>query len=143
MRLGSYAGRLLNRTGDTGDGLLARKIGNVDKGIVEGRENVGDTEDKLALSNLGTERDGVLLLLNLDFFGGLQHLQVSFPIHRFSTNFATESWIDHHSCSNTRDSTHHLDEFGGGSLRMTRRTTSRQLDGRVSDLSASEHNIAK
>jgi hypothetical protein len=36
-------------TGDTGDGFAARKIGDVDEGVVEGSEDTGDTEDKLTL----------------------------------------------------------------------------------------------
>ena len=57
----------------------------MNEGIVERGEDVGNAEDKFALSDLGAERDGVLLLLNLDFFGGLgeRHPKVSFPIHQF------------------------------------------------------------
>ena len=58
------------RTGDTRDGLLAGEIGDMDEGVVEGCVDVGDTEDKLALSDLGTERDG-LFLRGLDLLGGL------------------------------------------------------------------------
>lgn len=74
-----------DRTSDAGDGLLAGQIGDVNEGIVERGEDVGYAEDKLALSDLGAERDGVLLLLNLDFFGGLwkRHPKVSFRIHQF------------------------------------------------------------
>lgn len=57
-------------TSDTGDGLLAGEIGNMDEGVVEGGVDVCDTEYELALSNLGTERDG-LLLGDLDLLGGL------------------------------------------------------------------------
>jgi hypothetical protein len=39
----------LHATGDTGDGFAARKIGDVDEGVVEGSEDTGDTEDKLTL----------------------------------------------------------------------------------------------
>ena len=61
----------VRRTSDTGDRLLAGEIGDVNEGIVERSVDVGDAENELALSDLGAERDGVLLLLNLDFFGGL------------------------------------------------------------------------
>ena len=57
-------------TSDTGDSFLAGEIGNMNESVVEGSINVGDTEDELALSNLGTERDG-LFLLDLDLLGGL------------------------------------------------------------------------
>ena len=36
-------------TGDTGDGFAARKIGDVDEGVVEGSEDTGNAENKLAL----------------------------------------------------------------------------------------------
>jgi hypothetical protein len=39
----------LHATGDTGDGFAARQIGDVDEGIVEGRENAGNAENELAL----------------------------------------------------------------------------------------------
>ena len=42
----------------------------MDEGIIEGGVNVSDTEHELALSNLGTEGDG-LLLGDLDLLGGL------------------------------------------------------------------------
>ena len=46
------------RTSDTGDGLLARKIGDMDEGVVEGGVDVGNTENELAFADLGAERDG-------------------------------------------------------------------------------------
>ena len=73
---GSVGGRLvtigldLHAAGDARDRLLARQIGDMDEGVVEGCVDVGDTEDKLALSDLGTERDG-LFLRGLDLLGGL------------------------------------------------------------------------
>lgn len=39
----------LHSTGDTGDGFAARQIGDVDEGVVEGRKDAGNAEDKLAL----------------------------------------------------------------------------------------------
>ena len=42
----------------------------MDEGVVEGSVDVGNTEYELALSNLGTKRDG-LFLLGLDLLGGL------------------------------------------------------------------------
>lgn len=50
------------RTGDSGDGFLAREIGDVHEGIVERRVDVGDAEDELAFSDLRPERDGVFFL---------------------------------------------------------------------------------
>ena len=43
----------------------------MDEGVVEGRENVRDAEDELALSDLGTELDGSVLLGSLNLLGGL------------------------------------------------------------------------
>ena len=42
----------------------------MDKGVVERGVDVSDTENELALSNLGTERNGLLGLLS-DLLGGL------------------------------------------------------------------------
>jgi hypothetical protein len=39
----------LHATGDTGDGFAARQIGDVDEGVVEGSEDTGNAENKLAL----------------------------------------------------------------------------------------------
>jgi hypothetical protein len=39
----------LHATGDTGDGFAARQIGDVDEGVVEGSEDTGNAEHKLAL----------------------------------------------------------------------------------------------
>jgi hypothetical protein len=58
-------------TGNTGDGFLARKIGDMDESIIEGGENVSNTKDVLTLSYLRAERDGVLWGDGLDFLGGL------------------------------------------------------------------------
>ena len=43
----------------------------MDEGVVEGREDVRDAEDELALSDLGTELDGSVLLGGLNLLGGL------------------------------------------------------------------------
>ena len=65
-------------TGDTGDGLLARKIGDMNKGVVERRVDVCHAKDKLAIRDLGAERYGRLLLGCLDFLGGLSgHIRTS------------------------------------------------------------------
>ena len=40
IRIGLY----LHYTGHLADGFLARKIGNVDKGVIEGRKNMADTK---------------------------------------------------------------------------------------------------
>ena len=58
------------RTSDTRDSLLAGQIGDVDEGVVEGGIDVGNTENELALSDLGAERDG-FLNGNLGLLGGL------------------------------------------------------------------------
>ena len=42
----------LHATGDTGDGLAAGQIGDVDEGVVEGGEDAGNAEDELALLSL-------------------------------------------------------------------------------------------
>jgi hypothetical protein len=39
----------LHATGDTGDGFAAGQIGDVDEGVVEGREDAGNAENELAL----------------------------------------------------------------------------------------------
>jgi len=44
----------------------------MDKGIVEGGEDVGNAKYKLILSDLGTERDSVFFLWCLGFLGRLQ-----------------------------------------------------------------------
>lgn len=60
------------RTSDTGDGLLAGEISDMDEGVVEGGVDVGNTEDELALVDLGAERDGVFGGGDLGLLGGLQ-----------------------------------------------------------------------
>ena len=59
------------RTGNTGDGLLAGKIGDMDKSVVEGGIDVRNAENELALSDLGTEGGGLRLGGNLLDLGGL------------------------------------------------------------------------
>lgn len=51
----------LHTTSNSGDGLLAGQVGNVDESVVEGSEDVGNAEDVLTLSDLGTERDSSFL----------------------------------------------------------------------------------
>ena len=58
-------------TGDTGDGFLARQIGDVDEGVVERGEDVSNTKDKLAISDLRAERDGSGFLRGFRNFGRL------------------------------------------------------------------------
>lgn len=53
------------RTSDTGDGFLARQIGDVDKGVVERGIDVGNTENEFSLSDLRTERDSGFFLGDL------------------------------------------------------------------------------
>ena len=52
----------LHAAGDARDRLLARQIGDVHESVVEGRENVRNTEVALAIGKLGAELDGLLLL---------------------------------------------------------------------------------
>lgn len=54
----------------------------MNESIVERGVDVGNTENKLALSHLGTERDSVLLSGCLGLLGGLLHPFVSRLIHR-------------------------------------------------------------
>lgn len=53
----------LHSSGDTGDGLSSGEIGHVHEGIVEGSENVSDTEGVLPVRNFGA-------ILLFDLFGG-------------------------------------------------------------------------
>ena len=58
----------------------------MDEGIVERGVDVGNTENELALSNLGTERDGVFLSGSFGLLGGLLHPDVSIFIHHNSVS---------------------------------------------------------
>ena len=68
-------------TSDTGDGLLAGEIGDMDEGIVKRGVDVCDAEYELALSDRGAERHLGLFLGRLRLLGGL-HPHVSETIHR-------------------------------------------------------------
>jgi hypothetical protein len=57
-----------NPTSHTGDGFLARKISDVNEGVVEGGVDVGNAEDQLSLCDLGPERDRSFLWDPLDFW---------------------------------------------------------------------------
>ena len=71
-------GRLeCTRTSDTRDGFLARQIGDMDERVVERRVDVRHSKHQLALSNLGTERNGRFLLRGLDFLRGLKCIRWS------------------------------------------------------------------
>jgi hypothetical protein len=59
------------RTSNTGDGFLARQIGDMDESVVERSEDVGNAKHQLALSNLRTERNGVFLFGYLGLLGRL------------------------------------------------------------------------
>jgi hypothetical protein len=59
-------------TSNTRDSFLAGQIGNVDERVVEGSVNVGDTEDVLAISNLGAEGNGGFFLWGLGLFWCLE-----------------------------------------------------------------------
>jgi hypothetical protein len=56
---------------DTGDGFLAREIGDMDECIVERGKDVGDGEDAFTFGDLGTERYGVFFADYFSFFWGL------------------------------------------------------------------------
>lgn len=60
----------MSRTSNTRDGFLAGQIGDMNEGVIEGGEDVGNAEHVFALCDLGAERD-VFFLRCLDFFGGL------------------------------------------------------------------------
>ena len=71
----------MRRTGDTRNRLLARQISDMDEGVVERRIDMRNTEDELALSNLGTERNGGVFLRGLGLLRRLQvHPKVSSSI---------------------------------------------------------------
>lgn len=53
---------LNEHTGNTSDGFLSGQIGNMDKSVIEAGVDVRNTENELALSNLGTKRDSCLFL---------------------------------------------------------------------------------
>ena len=75
----------LHTTGNSGNGLLSRKIGNVDESVVEPSrqfkstkvdhnvrsKDVGNTKDVLALGDIRSEGNGSLVLRRSDFLGGL------------------------------------------------------------------------
>merc|ERR1719512_138094 len=52
----------LHASSDAADRLPTGKVSHVDEGIVEGSEDVGDAEDKLAIADLRPERHLHLLL---------------------------------------------------------------------------------
>merc|ERR1719350_1193713 len=55
----------LHASGDTGDGLATGQISHVNESVVEGSEDVGNTEHQLALANLRSQRNLDLLFDNL------------------------------------------------------------------------------
>lgn len=55
----------LHPTSHSADGFLARKIGNMDKGVIEGCKDVADTKHILSLSHLRSQADDLLFLLFL------------------------------------------------------------------------------
>ena len=48
----------------------------MDEGVIEGGKDVRNTEDELALSDLGAERDSSIFLWGLGFFGRLCVIQI-------------------------------------------------------------------
>ena len=76
----------------------------MDKSVVERGVDVSDTEDELALSNLGAERNGLLLLLRLSLLRRL-HPEVCQAIH---PNFADSTvYCMLHGMQAILKSTHH------------------------------------
>lgn len=63
----------LHPTSHSADGFLARKIGNMDKGVIEGCKDVADTKHILSLSHLRSQADDLLFLL----FRAMGTLEVS------------------------------------------------------------------
>lgn len=55
----------LHSTSYSADGFLARKIGNMDKGIIEGCKDVADTKYILSFSHLRSKADDLFFLLFL------------------------------------------------------------------------------
>ena len=85
----------------------------MDERVVERRVDVRDTEDKLALSNLGTERDGGFLLGDLDLLGGLAgHPFVSISIQP-QTDLPRTQKADRCAPGHPVRRTHHFDGMGG------------------------------
>ena len=91
---GSVGGRLitigldLHAASDTGDGLTTRKIGNMDEGVVERGEDVGNAEDELAISDLRAELDGGFFLGGLDFLGGHGGWSVQMASQELASTYA-------------------------------------------------------
>jgi hypothetical protein len=61
-------------TGDSYDSFLARQIGDMDKGIIEGCKDVGHAEDKFTFTDLRAESHDFLFLHYL-FLGRLSHVR--------------------------------------------------------------------
>merc|ERR1719198_2802850 len=59
----------LHTTGNTGDGLLSGEIGDVNEGIVEGSEDVGNSENQFSFLNVRAEGGGGGGSSSCDFFG--------------------------------------------------------------------------
>lgn len=64
-----YISRLGFREWEFRGFLPAGQVSNVDEGVVEACEDVGNAENNLTLANLGSERHLDLLFLNLPSFG--------------------------------------------------------------------------
>jgi hypothetical protein len=62
----------------------------MDEGVVEGGKDVGNAKHQLTLSDLGAERDGVLLLGGFNFFGRLR--RTSSKSQRCNPAFAKKFW---------------------------------------------------
>jgi hypothetical protein len=56
-------------TSDTADGFLSRDIGDMDKGVVEGSEDVGNTKDQLSFLDVRSEGDDLFVLGGSGFLG--------------------------------------------------------------------------
>ena len=97
----------------------------MDKGIVEGSEDVGNAKYKLILSDLGTERDGVFFLGCLGFLGRLQTTSEGQsrdpPLSgRFGEKRCAIWDPNMYTIVKVKKTTHH---FGDGGLRMVEWTT--------------------
>lgn len=78
-------------TSDAVNGFATSKIGNVDESVVERGIDVGNTEDFLALSDLGTERDGDFLLWG---FLGLRRLVCKVSAFRWPEKLSLKTHHD-------------------------------------------------
>lgn len=83
----------LHATGNTRDGFAARQIGDVDEGVVEGSENSGNTENKLALLKRSIRVPTLALaVFNLPRGPGVQAVQSVSTFH-LSLRILAQTWM--------------------------------------------------